>query len=110
MDEEAESERNLSQLYLDCKLSRIDPQSCGLQKKRSPIATGFQDSEGHTPKATGRRHCIRIGGLSAQFWEKNLRAVHSLPLFAKADSDHHVCLDGVAISTVVVAGARGGRI
>ena len=55
-------------------------------------------------------HCIRIGGLSAQFWEKNLRAVHSLPLFAKADSDHHVCLDGVAISTVVVAGARGGRI
>ena len=55
-------------------------------------------------------HCIRIGGLSAQFWEKNLRAVHSLPLFAKADSDHHVCLDGVAISTIVVAGARGGRV
>ena len=30
--------------------------------------------------------------------------------FAKADSHHHVCLDGVAISTIVVAGARGGRI
>ena len=30
--------------------------------------------------------------------------------FAKADSHHHVCLDGVAISTIVVAGVRGGRI
>ena len=30
--------------------------------------------------------------------------------FAKADSHHHVCLDGVAISMIVVAGARGGRI
>ena len=30
--------------------------------------------------------------------------------FAKADSHHRVCLDGVAISTIVVAGVRGGRI
>ena len=34
-------EVNLSQLYLDSKLSTIEPQSCGLQKKRSSIATGF---------------------------------------------------------------------
>ena len=83
------------------------PQAAGCR----PQAVGRRPwAEGHTPKATGQRHCIKIGGLSAQFWEKNLRAVHSLPLFAKADSDHHVCLDGVAISTIVVAGARGGRI
>ena len=34
-------EVNLPQLYLDSKLSTIEPQSCGLQKKRSSIATGF---------------------------------------------------------------------
>ena len=34
-------EVNLSQSYLDSKLSTIEPQSCGLQKKRFSIATGF---------------------------------------------------------------------
>ena len=34
-------EVNLPQLYLDSKLSTIEPQSCGLQKMRSSIATGF---------------------------------------------------------------------
>ena len=34
-------EVNLYQLYLDLKLSAIDPQSIGLKKKRSSIATGF---------------------------------------------------------------------
>ena len=34
-------EVNLPQLYLDSKLSTIEPQSCGLQKNRSSIATGF---------------------------------------------------------------------
>ena len=37
-------EVNLSQLYLDSKLSTIEPQSCGLQKKRSSIASGLQGS------------------------------------------------------------------
>ena len=32
---------NLPQLYLDSKLSTIEPQSLGLQKMRSSIATGF---------------------------------------------------------------------
>ena len=38
-------EVNLSQSYLDSKLSTIEPQSCGLQKKISSIVTGFYDSE-----------------------------------------------------------------
>ena len=34
---------------------------------------------GRSQKALGRRHCIRIGGLSVHFWDKNLRTIHSLP-------------------------------
>ena len=40
--------------------------------------------KGSRPRASrSRRHCIRIGGLSAHFLDKNLRAVHSLPFLQR---------------------------
>ena len=40
-------------------------------------------AEGKRPKVEGRRHCIRIDGLSLNVWDKNQRAVHSLPFLQR---------------------------
>ena len=92
------------------------PQATG----RRPQATGHRpQAVGHGPKAVRRRQ--KAKGRRPKALHQNRRIVFKClgqepegrPLFAffaKADSHHHVCLDGVAISTIVVAGARGGII
>ena len=43
-----------------------------------------------------------VYGLFAHVREEDMRAVHSLPIFAKADSHHHNCLNVFAIQAILV--------
>ena len=43
-----------------------------------------------------------VYGLFAHLREEDMRAVHSLPIFAKADSLHHNCLNVFAIQAILV--------
>ena len=93
---------------LDCKrlcLSRPRP----MLTQFNHIVSGLQMLLNHDPINV---NCVSFVALHRNrrtvwaFWDQNLRAVHSFPFFAKADSHHHVCLAGqcnagVAISTIV---------
>ena len=48
-------------------------------------------------------HCRRIGRLRFHLWREDMQT-------CKLDSHHHICLDGIAISTIVVAASWGGKI
>ena len=77
------SRYNLSRFRLDCIFSKIVSQLMRVVSLICGVAA-------------------EVYGLFAHLREEDMRAVHSLPIFAKADSLHHNCLNVFAIQAILV--------